>query len=289
MGGLGSDLTGQSDRRRPRDILWLLVGVVCGCLLMLVILTSAGSIGHATGSATSDPKGNASSSASPTGPSGTTATPAATQSSTGGAPQYTPQQVMMWHVPPSFAATCAYGDAFDAKAWSIASVICHPQGAPVTSVQYSWFHDGEAVRQRFAADEKVAGVSAKDPVSVCQMGIGKGAGTFWMAKTTNQTGNEPHHVSNSSQRPTGSTRGALLCSWKDTTATLEWYDSDTRIFGWAQTNENEAAQMFGWWVGLAGPYHPPMGAMMVMAGGASPRQAQHHHRRHHQGHHRTTR
>lgn len=251
MSAADTERVHQGDRRHPRVVMFLLLGVAIGTLVTLSILqsrvpTDASGAGGAAGSG----EGPGASEPSMQGMSPTPAPDGQTSTMTADA-------VLRAHIPASFRAACKPGDREDAAGFSLTSLVCHPEGGIVTAVQYSWFHDAEAMRTRFAFDMRAAHVRGAADPSACAATGGNAFGRYWMNKTMTSDGRGAHHTSPHS--PAGATHGRLLCYWgSKNTATLEWYDSDTHIYAWATTTQQLAAQMFRWWRAEAGPWHPPM-------------------------------
>jgi hypothetical protein len=178
-----------------------------------------------------------------------------------------PVEVLEAHIPSSFSDTCKRDDSHEVMTFALVSLACEP-GRPVDTVQYSWFHDAEAMREKFGADLAQAGFpgagGALDPylsdtsddfVRLCSSS-GRALASFWMAKTTREDGRGTHNLG--SDRPESATRGRVLClAPPRKTRLLEWYDGDTHIFAWA-TSTHSVSDLFGWWQAEGGPWHPPM-------------------------------
>lgn len=229
------------ERREPRAAFLVLLGVVLGVLLTLGVVQAGGPPSSATGNVMAPRHKAATTETSSTDPS----------------------LILRQHIPQTFRATCAAEDQEDAAGFAIASLDCHPGGA-IRSVQYSWFHDAEAMRTRFRHDVEVSGVNPTEGATACAQG-GNGSSAYWMPETSTGSGRGIHHVG--TRAPAHATWGRVLCYWApDNRAVVEWYDYDTHIYAWALTDQAKSGLLFAWWRREAGPWHPPMDMTTLMEG-----------------------
>jgi hypothetical protein len=221
------EILDEVDRRRPRAVIFVVIGVVVGALVAIGFLKAAGAL---------DPAAEA--------------TTASMQTDL--------EYQLSMHLPKSFSATCQEDDPDGLKVHAYATVLCAPEDG--IQAEYATFHDAESLREQLRNDRDLAMKPNAAPTEACGRAV-RGVVTWYLPADANESESMP--TPRSTEPPRGSTiRGKAVCYVVHGTAVVAWYDSDTHIYAIAKASSELQDTLFAWWLQQAGPIHPRMSGQM---------------------------
>lgn len=246
-------------RTKPTTLLHLLAGFLVGAVAMLGSLMLIGAVGDSSSESTTgtshDPGGGMSD-----GPMTTSGSSPGSSKATGdekGMGVLTLEGALREHIPENIAPKCHGGDHRNVEEIAYFSVTCPLGGEPVIEVQYSSFHDAEAMRTWYANDAHAHGIDLASAVTCTAQVLEGCASGYWMAPSGAMAKHAIRHHTTGTRLPS-STSGRMMSYWDGQEAVIEWFDSDTHIYAWATSSRDAAPQLLKWWTEIAGPAHPRM-------------------------------
>jgi hypothetical protein len=149
--------------------------------------------------------------------------------------------LLLPHIPPAIAPSCSRHAGKRSRNFYV-SVVCHPRGGAVTSVEYSQARGQAQMSDLFLRHVRDEGIPVFDnsftPTGDCS--IGQTAVQFWAPR-----GRSGHIASG---RPT---KGAVLCHHSGNQSWIEW--TDFRLLWYAVAIGRDPLALHDWWSGSAGP------------------------------------
>ena len=134
------------------------------------------------------------------------------------------EQLLLSHVPPQIAATCAAADTSDPQVQ--AQVACKP-GGPVSDAAYILYNDNTAMDDAFNSQQAASPNATGDD---CSQGPSQGSWTM-----------------------DGTEEGQLYCDVSNGQAFIVWTDDRFSILSVGVSTSTDFGSLFDWWANDAGP------------------------------------